>query len=327
MVAVLGVLCGCSSIERDMAKSEQAVEPVGFLVRTNYQGWADSILISNGRVEAIIVPAIGRIMQFRFAGESDGPFWENESMFGQAPDPTSTNWLNFGGDKTWPAPQAEWGFITPREWPPPAGFDAVPVTATVDGWKVKLVSPVDRNYGIRTIREIRLALDEPVMTVTTTYEKVEGAPIMASVWVITQLKEPQFASARIAHASMYREGFRLMTEASPQGLEVRDGILRIQRDPKVPHKVGLDVGSLLWVGEKEMLRIDSSRLPQQKYPDRGASAEIYTNPDPLRYVELEMLGPLHKLVPGSTIHRISTYTLMRRTELDPELEVRKTFLR
>jgi hypothetical protein len=33
------------------------------------------------------------------------------------------------------------------------------------------------------------------------------------------------------------------------------------------------------------------------------------------------------MVPGSSIHRTSTYTLIKRTELDPELEVRKTFLR
>ncbi|MCL4178402.1 MAG: hypothetical protein KJ072_11760 [Verrucomicrobia bacterium] len=328
LVALLGALCGCASLERDMTKTTTAAnEPIGFLVRTNYQGWADSILVSNGRVEAIIVPAIGRVMQFRFAGENEGPFWENESLFGQNPDPASTNWLNFGGDKTWPAPQGEWAFITPRDWPPPAGFDAVPMQASIDGWKIKLVSPVDPYYGIRTIREISLALDEPVMNITTRYEKLEGLPLMASVWVITQLKEPLVACGRVANFSMYREGFRLMSEQSPPNLEVRDGILRLQRDPKTAHKVGMDVGSLLWVGEKEMLRIDSSRLPQQVYPDRGASAEIYTNPDPLRYVELEVLGPIHKMIPGTTIHRTSSYTLMRRTELDPELDVRKALLR
>jgi hypothetical protein len=327
-IGLLGALCGCANLEQDMARSTPgAEEPVGFLVRTNYQGWADSILVSNGRVEAIIVPAIGRVMQFRFAGEAEGPFWQNESLFGQSPDPASTNWLNFGGDKTWPAPQAEWGFITPRDWPPPAGFDGVPVEATVDGWKVKLVSPVDKHYGIRTTREISLALNDPVMNILTTYEKVEGEPLMASVWVITQLKEPLVACGRLAHASMYREGFRLMSEETPPSLRIEDGILRLQRDPKTPHKVGMDIGSLLWVGEKEMLRIDSSRLPQQEYPDRGASAEIYTNPDPLRYVELEVLGPIKKMIVGTSIKRTSAYTLMRRTELDPELDVRKVLLR
>src|ERR1041384_218159 len=99
-----------------------ALGPVGFLVHTNYHGWTNSILVSNGRVEAVIVPAIGRVMQFRFAGEEDGPFWENSAMTGKAPDPAATEWGNFGGDKTWPAPQSDWPKTTPRAWPPPVAF-------------------------------------------------------------------------------------------------------------------------------------------------------------------------------------------------------------
>src|SRR6266481_4539376 len=69
------------------------------VLRTNYHGWPDSLLLSNGRVEAIIVPAIGRVMQFRFAGESDGPFWENRALDGIKAEPESKEWGNFGGDK------------------------------------------------------------------------------------------------------------------------------------------------------------------------------------------------------------------------------------
>src|SRR5881296_1847534 len=72
------------------AGSQSAIpssEPTGFLVRTNYHGWENSILVSNGRIEAVIVPAIGRVLQFRLAGEKDGPFWENPALFGKAPDP------------------------------------------------------------------------------------------------------------------------------------------------------------------------------------------------------------------------------------------------
>ena len=50
----------------------EALGPVGYLVRTNYHGWANSILVSNGRVEAVIVPAVGRVMQFRLAGAAGG---------------------------------------------------------------------------------------------------------------------------------------------------------------------------------------------------------------------------------------------------------------
>src|SRR5438874_7709064 len=39
--------------------------PVGFVVHTNYHGWSNSILVSNGRVEAVVVAAIGLVVEFR----------------------------------------------------------------------------------------------------------------------------------------------------------------------------------------------------------------------------------------------------------------------
>jgi hypothetical protein len=325
---LLGV-SGCASLDPDRTRPSTVAEdePLGFLVYTNYQGWENSILVSNGRVEAIIVPQIGRVMQFRVAGHSTGPFWENEELFGYPPDPTSTNWVNFGGDKAWPAPQGDWEYHTPREWPPPAGFDGAPFQATVEGWKVTLLSPVDPHYGIRVRREINLALDTPVMTITTTFEKVEGRPLMASVWVVTQLKDPVVVSAAVARPSMFTEGFRLQSEESPPSLRVQNGILSMTRDPKTAYKIGMDVPTLVWVGEETVLRIDSPRLPHQEYPHRGVSAEIYTNPNPHAYVELEMLGPLSKMIVGDTISRTSSYTLLPRIEYDPTFEVRRLLKR
>src|SRR5439155_3214657 len=308
--------------ERLTSGAARALEPVGFLVHTNYHGWANSILVSNGRVEAIIVPAVGRVMQFRFAGDEDGPFWENRALAGRAPDPAAKEWGNFGGDKSWPAPQSDWPRITPRAWPPPVAFDSMPVEAGEDGFVVKLISAVDPHYGILTYREITLALDQPVMSITTTYEKVSGQPIKVSVWVITQLKDPVMACASLPESERFREGYNRQSDELPSNLRIADGLLTLTRDPKTSHKVGTDAGALFWVGKEAVVRIDSPRKIFGEYPDEGCSAEIYTNPDPLAYVELEMLGPLQKLIAGDSITRTSTYTLLRRTEADPELEGR-----
>ena len=75
------------------------------------------------------------------------------------------------------------------------------------------------------------------------------------------------------------------------------------------------------------MRIDSPRETKGEFPDQGSSAEIYTNPDPLPYVELELLGPLHPMKPGNRIQRHNTYTLQRRTEADAAAEARKILLR
>jgi hypothetical protein len=44
-------------------------------------------------------------------------------------------------------------------------------------------------------------------------------------------------------------------------------------------------------------------------------------------VELEMLGPLSKMIIGDKISRTSMYTLLPRIETDPTLEVRRLLKR
>ena len=330
--APLVLLTGCLSPEEKarnavfMPPPPESGEPMNFpfVVRTNYHGWKDAIVLNNGRVEAVIVPEIGRIMQFRFAGAEDGPFWENAALYGKSPEAESEEWMNFGGDKAWPAPQADWQYKTPRSWPPPVAFDAAPVTAGIRERTVTLTSPIDPYYGIRVIRTIRLELDRPVMKVTTTFEKVYGDALLASIWVVTQLKDPLTAFARIPDPSIYVEKYNLQSEELPPDLVIGQNWISLSRNPRTPHKIGTDSGTLIWVGRDYLLRIDSPRepnLPGQRYPDQGSSAEIYTNADPLPYVELEMLGPLRKMIEGDRISRSSTYTLQRRREADPHFEV------
>jgi hypothetical protein len=320
-----GAICcgGPAQASGASPSSGPARGPFGFLVRTNYHGWENSILVSNGRVEAVLVPAIGRVMQLRLAGEKEGPFWENPALFGKPPQPESAEWLNFGGDKTWPSPQADWRNTTPRPWPPPVAFDAMPYEAHVDGWRVTLISRVDPDYGIRVRREIELDIERPIMTIATTFEKVSGRPKEVGLWVITQLKDPVGVYAVLPSVTRYREGYNRQTEEPPANLLVGKGLLSLTRDPKAAHKIGTDASTLVWLGRKELLRIDSARLFASRYPDQESSAEIYTNPDPLAYVELEMLGPLHRLIVGDKITRLSTYTLLRRTEPDPDLELQR----
>jgi hypothetical protein len=302
-------------------------ESAGFLYRTNYYGWEDSIWVSNGRVEAIIVPAIGRVMQFRFAGEEDGPFWENTDVRGRAADPTSNEWLNFGGDKVWPSPQSSWGRMVSTNWPPPPGFDATPVQARVDGWVVTLEYPVDPHYGIRVTRRIELPVDTTMMVITTRFDKIERETLEGGIWVVTQLKDPVAVYARIPEPSIYPQGFRPMSGKRPPSLQIRNRLLSLQRDPEESHKIGLDVGTLLWVGERAVLRIDAPRLPYRHYPDEGASTEVYTHPDPLAYVELEMLGPISQMRHGDSTTMHTTYTLIRRREIDVQLEAARLLRR
>jgi hypothetical protein len=298
--------------------------------RTNYHGWPEAYVMSNGKVNAVIVPAIGRVMQFGFVGE-EGVFWENRSLDGREVDGqlvvwAAKEWANFGGDKTWPSPEADWSAFTGRKgWRPPLAFDGLPAEVRIKGSTLILSTANDPFYGVRAHRRIQLHGSRPVMTISTTYERIEGLPAKIGVWVITQLREPAGIFAPAPKKSGFPGGCKLLSKEPPPSLKIERGLLSLVRNPKTAHKIGLDGNSLLWVGENHLLRIDSPRARNAEYPDQGSSTEIYTNPDPLPYIELETLGPLRVMKPGDKIDQSNTYTLSRRSKPTPEAEARAVF--
>ena len=278
--------------------------------RVTYHGWANALRLTSEQAEAIVVPQVGRVMSFRLRN-GENVFWEDRALDGQRGDATGKEWVNFGGDKSWPAPEAEWGKYTgQKQWMPPTGFDGLPCAAAVTSTEVVLTSPVDAHYGIRTTRYIRLLGSQ--LSINTTYERVSGEPSRIGIWVITQFKEPEKILVPVKANSVFTNGhFKFGNEPWSQ-LQVSSNRIEIVRDPKRPHKMGCDASRLIWVGEKETCVVTSARVRGAEYPDRGASAEVYTNPDPKKYIELEMLGPLSLMKPGDRISRLSTYALRKR---------------
>ena len=292
------------------------------VTKTNYQGWFDSYILSNSQVEAIIVPAIGRIMQFRLLG-GENTFWENSQIYGKVPNTKSEEWDNFGGDKTWVAPQSEWEKMTTISWPPPATFDSVPLKIQVQKNELTLISEIDPFYGIRFYRKITLEPNKPIMKITTTFEKVKGDSQQVSVWTITQLNEPVSVYAAIPQNSIFPQGYNQQSENLPANFKIDNGILSLNRDRNKAHKIGSDASTLLWFGETVAVRMDSPRIDKVIYPDNNSSAEIYTNYDPKAYVELEFLSPLKTLQVGEKMDLTVTYTLIKTTSDNVETQARK----
>jgi hypothetical protein len=286
-----------------------------------WHGWPRAVTLSNGVAEVVIVPEVGRVMQFRLRDEP-GVFWDDPALYGKSPDPASAEWLNFGGDKTWPAPQADWPKVTPRAWPPPVAFDALPVEASVFRDGVLLRSPVDPHYGLRTERLVRLDRTNAVMTIETTYVKEQGPPSRVGVWIITQLHDPEAVFIPLPRPSINPAGYVKQSEVLPPDLKIEDGLISLRRHPTTGTKIGTDAETMLWVGKRHVLRIDSPRLPGLEYPDENSSAEVYTNGDPKTYVELETLGPLATLNVGNRLSQTNTYTLLPRTQPTPRAEAR-----
>jgi hypothetical protein len=287
--------------------------------KTEFQGWPDALRLRSAHAEAIVVPAVTRVMSFRLAG-GENVFWTDRALDGRTSSAERKSWVNFGGDKSWPAPEAEWGRYTGnKSWLPPAAFDALPAEARIKGDAVYLVSPVDPHYGIRVTRRIALQAEAATMTIETEYERVAGAPSRIGIWVITQLRDPVAVYVPVPTASRFPDGHFVFGDKPWPQLARRGDLLEVTRDPATSHKLGSDADRMLWVGRDAVCLISSPRVAGE-YPDRGASAEVYTNPDPKTYVELETLGPLAELGPGARIRQTNTYTLWPRRETDPRSE-------
>ena len=65
-------------------------------------------------------------------------------------------------------------------------------------------------------------------------------------------------------------------------------------------------------GGKAVLRLDIDRIPGGRYADDGCSVEVYTNPDPVPYVELETLGPQRRLAVEESLSATNRYSLFPR---------------
>ena len=265
-------------------------------------------------------------MQFRFAGEAEGPFWENRSLDGQSHSLSSNEWINFGGDKCWPAPQSDWSRQLGRDWPPPVAFDSSHVEVAAGEGGLTLTSPVDPAFGIEVVRHVELDAASPVIRIRTEFRKMYGAPVTVSVWTITQMRDPERIFIPLRRQSALRDGWLRLIDREPEGLRIEDGLLSLVRHPHQCTKIGTDASTMLWVGPSSVVRIDAEGGAEDgrgEFPDGGCLTEVYTNPGPLHYVELETLGPLATLSAGDTIARTAVYSIQLRSASDPAAEAQK----
>lgn len=293
-----------------------------------------AITLRNRSALVIVVPKTGRILSFQLCDYKkceENPIWNNPQL-GAGLKPDGEGWTNYGGDKSWPAPQSDWPKITGKGWPPPTGFDHMPFVASTKGSTLILTSPVDPSYGIRVRRTISLDESKPVLHVETTYEKISGSPIDVSVWTITQLNSPDRGYILLPERERFPGGYLKTTRSGPndpypfESVSLEGRLLSFTRDPKIKRKLGSDGDRLLWVGKTQTLLIEQkgSDNSEARYPD-DCHSQIYTNPDELPYVEFELFSPLRKMNKGDTASLAVTYRLAKRDTNDSTAEAKHIF--
>ncbi len=168
-----------------------AVEP--HVHRAQYRGW-DTQCLSNGLIEVHVVPEIGgRIVQFKMGDKAF--LWVNPDLAGKLSPASGVSpdgeWLNYGGDKLWPAPQ---GWDNDNQWPgpPDAVLDGQPYTFEVLPARpgeaaVRLTSRPDPRSGIQFSRVIRIFANTTRVAFEASMKNIDTRPRRWGIWAHTQL--------------------------------------------------------------------------------------------------------------------------------------------
>lgn len=262
----------------------------------------DAYRLSDGKSEAIVVPALGRVMCYGLVGGAN-------LSWNSVPAPAKPGeWRNWGGDKSWPAPQNRWPLSIGRDWPPHPSWDAEPHRAAVlPNNRLRLTSGVWPRFGCRVIREFRFEPNGDFV-VAQTYEKLSGPPVELAIWNITQVATPDAIFTSANPQSAYNGGFHWLTkpEKSPDVRFVRPDLLRIRSQGAGTSKIGSDAPLASVVVVKDGLAwTQKAARPVGNYPDgaqgSGFPIEIFDlgGTGSGHYMETELLSPLRLFTAGS----------------------------
>ena len=293
-----------------------------------FAGW-QGLRLSNGLVDAICVPELGgRLMQFSLGGYDY--LFINPELLGKrfsyaehAGDGTLIHWKNYGGAKTWPAPQ---GWDNDEQWPGPpdpvldSGRYAFEIHQGATVAALSMTSPPDARTGLRIRRELSLAPNSSRLQLKLSFENISRRTVRWSIWDVAQLAcsasggglnddcwlyIPIDAEGERPYAVMFGE------DNAQYQLDARRGLLAVQYQGIVG-KIGLHspAGWLAFANRQTgfALCMQFPYQPAAAYPDNGATVECWTespgapSPIPIRspgyLLEAEVLSPLFTLQPG-----------------------------
>jgi hypothetical protein len=299
-------------------------------------GWKGYVL-QNDLVRVNVAPDLGgRVIQYALGDKEF--FWVNADLAGKVSPASGLGpdggWLNYGGDKLWPAPQ---GWDNDQQWPgpPDAVLDGQPWRAETDAdpAAIRMTSRNDPHSGIRFSRRLRLNPRSSRISVEASMTNIDTKPRRWGIWTVVQLDaglEGTDDYNRLMRAwcpinpnTRYKAGYKILFGAKDNPsfeTDAKRGLVKVSYQYKVG-KIGLD-SSAGWAATVDGRNGDVfiqrfTFEPKKAYPD-GASVEFWHHglgrfygynkwidmPDNRKenpYVfESEILSPFARLAPGET---------------------------
>ncbi len=290
---------------------------------------APVLRLGSGAIGVAVVPRLGgRMLSFRFHDEE--LLWRNPALLDErlrprvpldepGPSATFAHWQNWGGDKSWPAPQ---GWQGEGQWPgpPDAVLDAGPYEVRErTSSRVTLESAPDERTGLTVRRTIECGADD--LVVETRIRNTGSRDVRWSAWEVAQFLVTE-RDARSPGTGVYveidrrRAGDPVRTIFSPHGriaTAVAEGLVHVPF-PDAVGKLGFPTadGRVRLVREHLLVDISFPVEPEAQYPN-DSPFQLWTQlplSEPLdgfeglqpdaRLVELEPLSPLRGLAPGES---------------------------
>jgi hypothetical protein len=292
--------------------------------RTTWNG-REAYLLTNGKMEAIVVPSLSsRLMAYRFVGGKNA-LWNLPPGTKLKPG----DYVNWGGEKVWPAPHTDWELFW-KVWPPHPTYDILPHSAQIlPGGRLRTVGPVMEGWGVRATREFFFDRATGDLVIATTFKKEKGEPRFVAAWNLVQAPQPDVIYIPVNTDSLYRDsaywfGGKMPKEANKTEVGP-DGLLAYRPTPTGAYKFGTDapVAAAAGVRGDTALILRSTKKTGQ-YPEGadGAGFPITvwnagSDKAPERYSEIEVMSPLTNLRKGGSLTHVLRLRLIRLPSADP----------
>ncbi len=287
----------------------------------DYRQWGwDAVVMRNEFITISTVPAIGgRVMQYDL--ENLPSVFTNPAELGQVYAPSQYSpWHNFGGHKSWPAPQSSWNIYG---WPPPPSLDygsyTVDDTASApDSATVTVSSPMERWFapGMQFLRRATVYAGMTRVKMEETIINRDTMPASWSVWGVTQSIVHHTGKTDYQNYWVYfplnANSVYGQTGVSAQGTStawkgtVAPGVYGVQFVPdnkKIfadPDKGWIAYTSL---SDTVVFAKTFAIFEGTKYPDNGCRVAVYVGSNNPAYLEVETLSPTVTIDPSG-----GTYT-------------------
>jgi hypothetical protein len=275
-----------------------------------YRGWPNCVRLGNSRLEAVATTDVGpRIVSFGLPGGPNilGAFASDLGQTG------GDAFRFYGGHRLQYSPE-----VPERIYAP----DNVPVAVELRADGVRLTRLVETHTGVRRSIALRLAADR--LELTHTLENLGLWPVELAPWALTIMAAGGVGIAPLASGASYDSllpdralALWPYTRMDDPRLHWGREYVTLRQDANLPQRIkfGLTTspGWLAYLHSGSLFLKTFEPQAGAPYPDHGCQVELFADGTIL---ELETLGPLVTLPPGTSVSHVEQWHLFETSASD-----------